>query len=332
MTTALQQQLAAIAASSTHQLDLKAQKTAHGKSLLFEPKVAANQSFDSIFQICQEGYQELCMLDPRFTPFAKSLFSEQSKGEERTQMTAKENEELDKVVESFLGLVGARLLLRPAVKALKWLVRRFRVHEYNTEFLILTFLPYHAAQIFSTLLSILPKKLSPAFKFLFPYINALQNPPRRTIVYTATHTPTFFSAFNQYILKISSSRHHSANILAFWASISIQAIDSMLDSARSGRASIQTRREEDVFLVVLPLLNDALAIRKIPELSIACYMIMTLLATKTDMEDKVIDTLMVAVVNSWSEDTLYHGLICLAVMAQEKQAATLPRAATKAML
>ncbi|KAL2357106.1 hypothetical protein BJ546DRAFT_947431 [Cryomyces antarcticus] len=332
MTTALQQQLAAIAASSTHQLDLKAQKTAHGKSLLFEPKVAANQSFDSIFQICQEGYQELCMLDPRFTPFAKSLFSEQSKGEERTQMTAKENEELDKVVESFLGLVGARLLLRPAVKALEWLVRRFRVHEYNTEFLILTFLPYHAAQIFSTLLSILPKKLSPAFKFLFPYINALQNPPRRTIVYTAAHTPTFFSAFNQYILKISSSRHHSANILAFWASISIQAIDSMLDSARSGRASIQTRREEDVFLVVLPLLNDALAIRKIPELSIACYMVMTLLATKTDMEDKVIDTLMVAVVNSWSEDTLYHGLICLAVMAQEKQAATLPRAATKAML
>ncbi|TKA80877.1 hypothetical protein B0A49_00828 [Cryomyces minteri] len=332
MTTALQQQLAAIAASSTHQLDLKAQKTAHGKSLLFEPKVAANQSFDSIFQICQEGYQELCMLDPRFTPFARSLFSEQSKGEDRTQMTAKENEALDKVVESFLGLVGARLLLRPAAKALEWLVRRFRVHEYNTEFLILTFLPYHAAQIFSTLLSILPKKLSPAFKFLFPYINALQNPPRRTIVYTATHTPTFFSAFNQYILKISSARHHSANILAFWASVSVQAIDGMLDSARSGRASIQTRREEDVFLAVLPLLNDALAIRKIPELHIACYMILTLLATKADMEDKILDTLMEAVVNSWSEDTLYHGLVCLAVVAQEKQVATLPRAAIKAML
>ena len=34
MATALQKQLAAIAASSTHQLDLKAQKSAHGKSLL----------------------------------------------------------------------------------------------------------------------------------------------------------------------------------------------------------------------------------------------------------------------------------------------------------
>lgn len=124
--TSLQKQLAAIAASSTHQLDLKAQKTAHGKSLLYEPKVAASQSFDSIYLICHEGYRDLCALDHRFLPFARTLFSEQSKTEDRTEMTKKENGELDSVLEAFMTLLGPKLLLKPAEKALEWLVRRFR--------------------------------------------------------------------------------------------------------------------------------------------------------------------------------------------------------------
>jgi len=124
--TSLQKQLAAIAATSTHQLDLKAQKLAHGKSLLFEPKIAASQSFDNIYLICYDGYQDLCALDSRFLKFSRTLFSEQSKAEDRTQMNQKENEKLDGVLETFITMVGPRLLLKPAEKALEWLVRRFR--------------------------------------------------------------------------------------------------------------------------------------------------------------------------------------------------------------
>lgn len=124
--TSLQKQLAAIAATSTHQLDLKAQKLAHGKSLLFEPRIAASQSFDNIYLICYEGFRDLCALDPRFVQFSRNIFSEQSKVEDRTQMTQKENEKLDEVLEAFIAMVGPRLLLKPAEKALDWLVRRFR--------------------------------------------------------------------------------------------------------------------------------------------------------------------------------------------------------------
>lgn len=124
--TSLQKQLAAIAATSTHQLDLKAQKLAHGKSLLFEPRIAASQSFENIYLICYEGFRDLCALDPRFVQFSRNLFSEQSKVEDRTQMTQKENEKLDEVLEAFITMVGPRLLLKPAEKALDWLVRRFR--------------------------------------------------------------------------------------------------------------------------------------------------------------------------------------------------------------
>src|SRR2546430_8096491 len=115
--TSLQKQLAAIAANSTHQLDLKAQKAAHSKSLLFDSKVAVSQDFNTLYQLCHEGFEELCQLDNRFLPFSTSLFSDQSKAEEREQWTADQNKELDVVLEDFLGLVGSRILLKPAQKA-----------------------------------------------------------------------------------------------------------------------------------------------------------------------------------------------------------------------
>jgi U3 small nucleolar RNA-associated protein 10 len=126
MASKLQQQLAKIAANSTHQLDLKAQKAAHGKSLLFDRKVAASQDLNTIYRICTEGFRELCTLDARYNAFASTLFSEQSRSEERERMNEEENRQLDAWVESFLLLVSGRLLLKPAQKAVEWLIRRFR--------------------------------------------------------------------------------------------------------------------------------------------------------------------------------------------------------------
>jgi U3 small nucleolar RNA-associated protein 10 len=126
MASSLAAQLSQIAANSTKSLNIKAQKTAHGQSLMFEPRVAASQSFDTIYTLCHEGYEELCMIDGRFLEFQRNIFSEQSKEEDRTQMTAMQNVELDNLLESFLGLLGGRLRLNPALKTVEWLVRRFR--------------------------------------------------------------------------------------------------------------------------------------------------------------------------------------------------------------
>ena len=126
MTTALAAQLAQIAANSKSSLDVKAQKAAHSKSLIFEPRIAASQNFQTLYSICYEGFEDLCTLDPCFAYFGKTIFSEQSQNEDRTQMTSVENAELDKKIESFLRLVGARLRLMPAIKAIEWLIRRFR--------------------------------------------------------------------------------------------------------------------------------------------------------------------------------------------------------------
>lgn len=126
MASALSAQLAQIAANSKFTLDVKAQKAAHSKSLIFEPRVAASQNFQTLYGICYQGFEELCQLDSRFVPFRATIFSEQSQDEDRSQMTAAENAELDKKIDSFLHLAGARLRLMPTIKAIEWLIRRFR--------------------------------------------------------------------------------------------------------------------------------------------------------------------------------------------------------------
>ena len=131
MATALTAQLAQIRSPTTNPLDLKTQKEAHSQSLLFEPHVAATQEFDSIYQICYEGFEDLCRLDARFLGFAKTIFSEQSKSQDRTQMTSAQNKELEFVLEDFILLVSGRLALKPALKAVEWVIRRFRSAKHT---------------------------------------------------------------------------------------------------------------------------------------------------------------------------------------------------------
>ena len=332
MASSLQKQLAAIAAKSTHQLDLKAQKARHGKSLLFEARDAATQSFDTIYQICYEGFEELCMLDSRFLAFGQNLFSEQSKDEDRTQLTARENEELNKIIESFLGLVCGRLLLKPAMKVVEWLVRRFRVQEYNTECILLTFLPYHTSHIFPTLLSILSDQLPPSFKFLHPYVASLQSPPRHAIVSAAISSPSFFTAFSQYVLNVAKARHHSAVLIGVWTAITVQAVNGMIDTSRSGRDSIRRQREEDLLLRVLPTLQSAVSIKGVPELYISSCMVMTILATKASAEDKVLDAMLQAIASGWTDETFGAGLSSLAVITEEKRQLSLPQSVLRFVL
>lgn len=138
MATSLALQLAALRTKGANPLDLNEQKKYHSQSLLFDSPVAATQEFDSIYAICNEGFRELCQLDPRFTTFRHSIFSEQSKREDRTQMTSVQNDQLNTALENFLHLVGGRLLLKPALKAVEWLVRRFRsVKRYRWAMVVL---------------------------------------------------------------------------------------------------------------------------------------------------------------------------------------------------
>lgn len=126
MVTSLAAQLAQVAANSKSTLNVKAQKAAHSKSLIWEPRIAATQSYQSLYTTCHQGFEELCQLDARFAHFQTTIFSEESQAQDRTQLSKSEIEELDKQIDAFLRLVGSRLRLMPAIKSVEWLIRRFR--------------------------------------------------------------------------------------------------------------------------------------------------------------------------------------------------------------
>ncbi|KAF3490614.1 U3 small nucleolar RNA-associated protein 10 [Arthroderma uncinatum] len=332
MASSLAAQLSQVAAKATHQFDLKAQRSAHAQSLIFEKKVASTQDFETIYQLSYEGFQELCTLDARFQPFRQNLFSEQSKVEDRGQMTASQNKDLDAIIGEFLALVGGRLLLNPAVKAVDWLIRRFRIHEYNTGPLILTFLPYHTTPLFLNLLSILPDDLTPTFKVLYPYKRSLTLPPRRPIVHSAATNKEFFSALNNYVIQTSKARAHYQGLISFWAGITAEALSAMLDSAQSGRMEVERRNKEDVLIRMLPTLSTGLSLKKAPQLTVACYMLCVVLANKGSLSDKAIDSLMEAVAGSWTPDTIASGFTCLSVIIQQKDEAQLPKPVIKSII
>ncbi|KAL8680496.1 MAG: hypothetical protein Q9186_003339 [Xanthomendoza sp. 1 TL-2023] len=331
MATTLASQLAQIRARSTNALDLKVQKKAHSKSLLFDAHHAATQDFDTLFQLCSEGFQELCQLDQRFVAFGCSLFSDQSRQENRTHMTAAQNKNLDNVLEDFMGLVGGWLLLKPAMKAMEWLVRRFSVHQYNLTCFVLTFLPYHTSSIFLTALAILPEPRPAAFKFLQPYLQSSMSPSQHTIVHTLAHNQDLFSVFNNYTLNICRQGQQYPALLSFWSTVTTEAVVVMLDRSRLGRLELQKQNQEDVVMRLMPLLIEGLSMRNVPDLRVGCYMVLTVLCSKTNLNEAVLTSTMDLVVSEW-HDIAHAGLICLVMLSQQRQAVMLPKKVFKALV
>ncbi|KAI4248891.1 MAG: hypothetical protein L6R40_000903 [Gallowayella cf. fulva] len=331
MATTLASQLAQIRVQSTNALDLKAQKKAHSKSLLFDARHAATQDFETLFQICSEGFRELCRLDQRFLAFAGNLFSDQSRQEDRTQMTAAQNKSLDSVLEDFMALVGGRLMLKPAMKAMEWLIRRFSVHKFNMTCFVLTFLPYHTSSMFSTVLAILPERRPAAFKFLQPYLQSSTNPPRHTIVHTLAHNQDLFSVFNNYTLNVCRREQQYPALVSFWSSMTTEAVALILDRSRLGRLELQKKNQEDVVMRLMPFLAEGLAMQHVPDLRVGCYMILTVLCSKTNLSEAVLTSTMDLVVYEWDGIT-HAGLICLVMLSQQRQAVTLPKKTFKALI
>ncbi|CAK7218578.1 snoRNA-binding rRNA-processing protein utp10 [Sporothrix bragantina] len=332
MTSSLAAQLAQIAVKSKISLDVKAQKAAHSKSLLFEPRVAASQSFQSVYVICRDGFDELCQLDERFVPFGNTLFSELSQDEDRTMMDEAENKELDRKIESFLRLSGSKLRLLPAIKSIEWLIRRFRIHEFNTTAVITTFLPYHSIPAFVTLMSILPANLPYEFRFLSPYIRSLTAPPRAAIVQHATLHFDFLTTLSTYTLEACQAQQDYPGLITFWGGVLTESINGMLDNLKSGRRSVQADNDQAVLQKIGPILSDALMIRGAPGAQIAAYMAVSVFVSKAHLTDLAISAFMEQLVLGWTSETAKPGLVCLSILAQQRSAKQLSRKVAKAVL
>ena len=328
MATLFAQQLREIAAKSTNELDLRSRREAHAESLIFERNVAFKQDWETLYQICSEGFQELCLLDKRFQDFERNLFGPSSKDQDREQLNKAQNEALDSVLEQCLQILGSRLTLRPGIKALEWLVRRFRVHVYNSGALLLTVIPFHEVQLLQNVLSIVPtQNLVDQWKFLRPYHQTPSLLPRHTIVYSATTNDVFFSALNRYALDCGQHGTINPVFLRFWSSIVVEAVAARLKQAKIGRKEIQKQRSEDVLFKILPLVDEGLSLQNCPEITIACFTVILAIASTGLLGDAAIDSLMLAIAQtlSYSSTDMTQALLCTSILMTLKEETLVPR-------
>ncbi|ESP03634.1 hypothetical protein LOTGIDRAFT_180093 [Lottia gigantea] len=119
--SSLAQQLQRLAVPQTANLAIHDKER---KSLLFDPKEAANFDKETFFSIGINGLEELSSINPVFREFEKSLFNENAQNFQRAVQTKEVNEKLDETITEFLLHLSPYFLLKPAQKALEWLIFR----------------------------------------------------------------------------------------------------------------------------------------------------------------------------------------------------------------
>ncbi|OEL36638.1 Uncharacterized protein BAE44_0002343, partial [Dichanthelium oligosanthes] len=117
-------------------------------SVLFDAKEAADIDLRAILPIALSGLEHLASVDERFARYSNTLFRETSLEVNREQLTPKENDKLDKSISTYLRLLAGYLHLPSALKTLEYLIRRYLVHVYNLDELLLSALPYHDTHAF----------------------------------------------------------------------------------------------------------------------------------------------------------------------------------------
>ena len=121
-------------------------------------------------------------------------------------------------------------------------------------------------------------------------------------------------------------------MLNFWATVTYQAIHGIFNTGTSGRRDMQAQKTEELLLRIVPVLNSAMRASNGPEVVVACYLIVHALVTNAQLGDKVLDTLMEAMVLAQDADSLHQCVLVLATVAEQRSSAQLPNAVTRRLL
>ncbi|KAG7581497.1 BP28 C-terminal domain [Arabidopsis suecica] len=150
-------------------------------SILFSPKEAADFDIESIYELGLKGLEVLGNKDERFKNYMNDLFSHKSREIDRELLGKEENARIDASISSYLRLLSGYLQFRASLETLEYLIRRYKIHIYNVEDVVLCALPYHDTHAFVRIVQLLSTGNS-KWKFLDGVKNSGAPPPRSVIV------------------------------------------------------------------------------------------------------------------------------------------------------
>ncbi|CCE64587.1 hypothetical protein TPHA_0I00810 [Tetrapisispora phaffii CBS 4417] len=211
--SSLRDQLTQVASSNaTVAFDRKRRQKLHSTSLIYNPKTAATQDYDTIFELATNALQELIEIDPNFEIFEKTLFSESSISIDRNVQTKEEIKDLEQSINGFLMLASSKWHLTPTLYATEWLVRRFQIHILNAEMFLLSTLNYYQTPSFKRILDIV--KLPPLFQPLSAFVRSEKNPTNITMI-KLFNDNDFIKLYTNYLNKCIKHKFTYTNQLLF---------------------------------------------------------------------------------------------------------------------
>lgn len=211
--SSLKDQLAQVASgNATVALDRKRRQKLHSASLIYNPKTAATQDYDFIFENAVNSLRDLVEIDPKFEVFSRSLFNPTSVTIDRNVQTKEQIKDLDAAVNAYLMLASSRWHLNPTLHATEWLVRRFQIHVHNAEFLLLSTINYYQSPVFKRILNIV--KLPPLFNPLSNFVRTENMPSNLTII-KLFNDLDFLKQYTNYLSRSIKQKATYTNQLLF---------------------------------------------------------------------------------------------------------------------
>ncbi|GAM27014.1 hypothetical protein SAMD00019534_101890 [Acytostelium subglobosum LB1] len=247
-------------------------------SLLFDKKEASTIDYDGVLAIGQEGLRELIALDQRFKTFEANLFAPSSSKHNRMLITSEETIELDSHIDSFLRLFSSYFLLTPAQQALEWLIRRYRVNEFNIDSLIMSVLPYHQSNTFAKLVSILRFDQEGKWGFLTETKRHKVTITRDFFVKSLKRHNFFVELLCNTIIEYETHATLSKTMTSFFTALLVDLISSVRNVP------------EHFNRVALPCLNSSLRSRNI-DLQLGAFMVLGNMASKVQFSVDVLELL-----------------------------------------
>ncbi|XP_058207523.1 uncharacterized protein At3g06530 isoform X3 [Rhododendron vialii] len=259
-------------------------------SILFNPKEAADLDLDTLLSIAISGLEVLVSADERFRNYKNDLFSHKSRELDRELMGIEENNQINIAISSYLRLLSGYFQLPSALKTLEYLIRRFKVHVYNTEELILCALPYHDTHVFVRIVQLLDIGNS-KWKFLDGVKASGAPPPRQVIVQQCIRDRGVLEAFCNYASP-TKKFHPSKAVISFCTAVVVEVLGSL------------TTLDDDVVKRVLPYVLSGLQLDAKGGLDLKAGALMTvsLLASRVALSPKLVNSLIRSIAEVARED------------------------------
>ncbi|KAF9125924.1 HEAT repeat-containing protein 1 [Mortierella sp. 14UC] len=279
--------------------------TKHRASFLFDSRQAADYDIDTIYSIGVNGITELKQLDAKFAPFEKTLFAESMKSVDRVLQTKEDNAKLDESITLFLRQVSPYFMLKPAGKALEWLIRRFRINEYNIDAIMHAILPYHETALFVTMVSILQIDETNRWAFLRPIRKSKQPLDRTVLIQNMLKDRSLVEFICETVLQAVTRRTSYKTLMSFYAAVMLQYI-----------ATLPAITDE-VLTAIFPYILEGLKAKVSPEYQIASYMIISQISERVTLTFEVLSSIFTTMATHYSNT--FQMLLCLVHICQTQE-------------